>query len=145
MMRKKGSLILLKLGTLKLHVKLIFLNFENCDVTIFNYEKIDFCVENSGILVQNHKRWEAFFWENFYLGFPFNIFVGILIYPQSLIRFFMKLKINWRRLNVTFILNLVFRMYCGHSSVRREFIFKLEYLPYFVCSERPRNEGFLNV
>ena len=34
-------------------------------------KKIDFCVEISGILVQNHKRWETFFWGNFYLGFPF--------------------------------------------------------------------------
>ena len=41
-----------------------------------------------------------------------------LIYPQSLIRFFIKLEIKWRISNVTFILNPAFRMYCGHSSVR---------------------------
>ena len=47
-MRKKGSLIFLKLCTLKVHVKLIFFNFENCDVTIFNYEKNRFLCRNFG-------------------------------------------------------------------------------------------------
>ena len=78
MMRKKGSLILLKLCSLKVHVKLIFLNFENCDVTIFNYEKNRFLCRNFGnfgskpqamrglfweFLVQKHRREEAFFHE----------------------------------------------------------------------------------
>ena len=48
MMRKKVSLIFLKLCTLKVHVKLIFFNFENCDVTIFNYEKNRFLCRNFG-------------------------------------------------------------------------------------------------
>ena len=77
-MRKKGSLIFLKLCTLKVHVKLIFLNFENCDVTIFNYEKNRFLCRNFGnfgskpqamrglflgIFGSKHGRGEAFFHE----------------------------------------------------------------------------------
>jgi len=45
---QKGSLIFLKLCTLKVHVKLIFFNFENCDVTTFNYEKNRFLCRNFG-------------------------------------------------------------------------------------------------
>ena len=47
-MIQKGSLIFLKLCTLKVHVKLIFLNSENCDVTTFNYEKNRFLCRNFG-------------------------------------------------------------------------------------------------
>ena len=43
------------------------------------------------------------------------LYVYNLIYPQSLIRFFIKLEIKWRISNVTFILNPAFRMYCGQS------------------------------
>ena len=42
MMRKKGSLILLKLGTLKVNVKLIFLNFDFWRENFLMGLKIDF-------------------------------------------------------------------------------------------------------
>ena len=43
-----GSPIFLKLGTLKVDEKLFFLIFENCDVTIFKYEKNRFLCRNFG-------------------------------------------------------------------------------------------------
>ena len=64
-MRKKGSLIFLKLGTLKVHVKLILLNFDFSRENLPMGLKIDFEFFEVG---QIYKRFPA---NNFYKGISF--------------------------------------------------------------------------
>ena len=67
----RGSLIFLKLGTLQVDEKLFFLIFENCDVTIFKYEKNRFLCRNFGNFGSKSRTGTVLF-----LGFlndlPFN-------------------------------------------------------------------------
>ena len=58
---KKGSLILLKIGSDEVQGRWKKSIFGDCDVTIFMLRKFDFTVEISKILVQKHQRGEAVF------------------------------------------------------------------------------------
>ena len=80
MMTKKVSLIFLKLCTLKVHVKLIFLIFENCDVTIFNYEKNRFLCRNFGNFGSKTPTRRGLFFGKFTKDFPYTNFIrGFLL------------------------------------------------------------------
>ena len=66
----RGSLIFLKLGTLKVDEKLFFLIFENCDVTIFKFEKNRFLCRNFGNFGSKSRAGTGLFL-GFFKGFPF--------------------------------------------------------------------------
>ena len=75
MMRKKGSLILLKIGSVVVQDKLNFAIYENSGLFLKNSKKFRFQVENQGnygeiwgILVQKYQRGEVIFFVPLKLG-----------------------------------------------------------------------------
>ena len=114
----RGSPIFLKLGTLKVIEKLFFLIFENCDVTIFKYQKNWFLCRNFGIFGSKSRAGQAFFL-GFLDGFPLWLFIkGLLSSERSFKCIYPGGAIVSLYHNVCCRYNLAFRMYCGHSSVR---------------------------